>query len=119
MRLTAIVIAPRPTLSILVLFNVHSTTVRHVLWVIYWISFDPGLNEAAIGVLINRSNRCLFCQDLLRHVVVGITRFFSGFKRRLIDNLVVRRIVEARDIPAMGGGEQRQESRWLVVVPYP
>ena len=78
----------------LMLFNIHCTTVRNILWVIYRIPFNPGLNEAAIGVLINRGYRRFLGEDLLGHVVVCITRFFSGFERRLMNNLIVSRVVE-------------------------
>ena len=77
------------------LFNIHCTAVRNILRVIYRITFNPWLDETSIGVLINRGNRCFLGEDLLGHVVVGITRFFSGFERRLMNNLIVSRVVES------------------------
>ena len=84
------------------LFNIHRPAIRHVFRVIDGVALHPGLNQATVSVLINWRDGCLLHQDFLRHVVVRISRLRGGFQRRLLDDLIVGRVIKAGDIAAVG-----------------
>lgn len=88
------------------MFNdIHGTAVGHIFRVGDRVAFQPRLNQPTVGVLVDRRNWRFGHNDLLRRVVIVVTRFGRILHRRLGEDFVVRRIVKAGNISAVGGSQ--------------